>query len=78
MNPRATATKFTFDTVFADKSDVASEAARARLVNLLERAAAAPKKRKPTKPRAAARERRLAAKKRRSDVKRLRTADYSE
>jgi flagellar assembly protein FliH len=30
MPPRATATKFTFDTVFAAKNDVASDAARAR------------------------------------------------
>lgn len=46
--------------------------ARARLVALLQRAAKRPKKRRPTKPRAAARERRLASKKLRSGVKELR------
>jgi flagellar assembly protein FliH len=30
MNPRATATKFTFDTEFAEKADVASDTAKAR------------------------------------------------
>jgi len=30
MNPRATTTKFTFDTVFAETADVASDAAKAR------------------------------------------------
>ncbi len=44
-------------------------AARARLVGLVERATVRPKKRRPTKPGAGARERRLASKKRRSDVK---------
>jgi ribosome-associated protein len=48
------------------------EAARERLVDLLKRAAVKPKKRRPTKPKAAAREKRLETKKRRSDVKRLR------
>jgi ribosome-associated protein len=48
------------------------EAARARLVALLQQAAKRPKKRKPTRPRAAAREKRLASKKRRSTVKQLR------
>jgi ribosome-associated protein len=47
-------------------------AARARLVGLVEHAAVRPKQRRPTKPRAGARERRLASKKRRSDVKALR------
>jgi ribosome-associated protein len=47
-------------------------AARARLVALLQQAARAPKKRRPTKPRAAAREQRLASKKQRSEVKALR------
>jgi ribosome-associated protein len=47
-------------------------AARARLVVLLQQAARAPKKRRPTKPRAAAREQRLASKKQRSEVKALR------
>jgi ribosome-associated protein len=48
------------------------EAARERLVDLLKRAAVKPKKRRPTRPKAAAREKRLETKKRRSDVKRLR------
>src|SRR2546429_6916431 len=48
------------------------EAARARLVALLRQAAQRPKKRRPTRPGAAARERRLASKKRRGDVKRQR------
>jgi ribosome-associated protein len=46
--------------------------ARARLVELLRRAAARPKPRKPTKPPAAARERRIAGKKRRGTLKGLR------
>ena len=45
------------------------EAARARLMALLELAAKRPKRRKPTKPRAGAREKRLASKKLRSTVK---------
>ena len=45
------------------------EAARARLVALIELAAKRPKRRRPTKPRAAAREKRLSAKKLRSAVK---------
>ncbi len=49
------------------------EAARARLVALLQHAAKRPKTRRPTRPRAAARERRLESKKRRSAVKGLRT-----
>jgi len=48
------------------------EAARARLVALLQQAARRPKKRRPTKPRVAAREERLASKKQRSQVKALR------
>ena len=48
------------------------EAARARLAALLRRASVRPKKRKPTKPRKAAREKRLASKKLRSKVKELR------
>jgi ribosome-associated protein len=48
------------------------EAARARLAELLEKAARPPKRRRPTKPRAAAREQRLATKKRRGSVKALR------
>jgi ribosome-associated protein len=45
------------------------EAARARLVALLQHAARRPKTRRPTKPKAAARERRLESKRRRGDVK---------
>ena len=48
------------------------EAARARLVALLQHAARRPKRRKPTKPGAAARDRRLQSKKQRSAVKSLR------
>jgi ribosome-associated protein len=49
------------------------EAARARLVALLELAAKRPKRRRPTKPRAGAREQRLATKKQRSAVKAARS-----
>jgi ribosome-associated protein len=45
------------------------EAAVARLVALLQRAAIRPKTRRPTKPKKAAKERRLESKKHRSDVK---------
>jgi len=45
------------------------EAARARLIALLQQAARRPKRRKPTRPKAASREERLATKKRRSAVK---------
>jgi ribosome-associated protein len=45
------------------------EAARARLVGLLERSARRPRTRRPTRPGAAAREKRLASKKRRGAVK---------
>lgn len=48
------------------------EAARARLLALLQQAAVRPKRRRPTKPRAGAREKRLASKKVRSAVKALR------
>ena len=48
------------------------EAARERLIALLRKAAVRPKKRRPTTPKAAARENRLASKKRRSAVKTLR------
>jgi ribosome-associated protein len=48
------------------------EAARERLAAMVRHAAARPKKRRPTKPKAAARERRLASKKRRGEVKKLR------
>jgi ribosome-associated protein len=48
------------------------EAARARLDALVQAAARRPKRRKPTRPTAASRERRLDAKKRRAQVKALR------
>jgi ribosome-associated protein len=48
------------------------DAARARLVALLQHAAKRPKTRRPTRPRKAAKEQRLATKKRRSEVKSLR------
>jgi ribosome-associated protein len=48
------------------------EAARARLVDLVRRAAKKPKKRKATKPRPAAREKRLESKKLRGRLKELR------
>jgi ribosome-associated protein len=48
------------------------EAARARLQELLQRAAVRPRARRPTRPKPASREKRLEAKKHRSDVKRLR------
>src|SRR5438094_8290293 len=49
------------------------DAARARLVALLQHAAKRPKRRRPTKPRAAAREKRLESKKQRSAVKAARS-----
>ena len=49
------------------------EAARARLVALLQQAARRPKKRKPTRPGAGSREKRLASKKHRGAVKQLRS-----
>ncbi len=54
------------------------DAAQARLIALVKRAAIRPKARRPTRPGAAAREKRLATKKRRSAVKKLRTVDESE
>jgi ribosome-associated protein len=48
------------------------EAARARLAALLDGASTPPKKRRPTRPGTASRERRIAAKQRRAAVKRLR------
>jgi len=48
------------------------EAARARLVALLQQAARRPKKRRPTRPSGAARERRLSEKKKRAGVKKQR------
>jgi ribosome-associated protein len=52
-------------------------AARERLVELIRRAAVVPRKRRPTRPKPAAREKRLESKKRRGDVKagRRRTRD---
>ena len=54
------------------------EAARERLVDLLQRAAVRPKKRRPTKPKAAAREKRLETKKRRGTIKSLRRQKSSD
>jgi ribosome-associated protein len=48
------------------------EAARARLVALLQAAAKRPKTRRPTKPKRAAKEKRLESKRQRSEVKSLR------
>jgi ribosome-associated protein len=48
------------------------EAARARLVALLQHAAKRPKTRRPTKPKRAAKEKRLESKRQRSEVKTLR------
>ena len=48
------------------------EAARARFTALLQQAAVARKKRRPTRPKKAAKEQRLTAKKRRGEVKELR------
>ena len=48
------------------------EAARARLVALVQQAARRPRKRRPTRPSASSREQRLTTKKKRSNVKRLR------
>jgi ribosome-associated protein len=53
------------------------EAARERLDALIEQATRIPKRRRPTKPKAAAREQRLTSKKRRSAVKALRSPDRS-
>jgi ribosome-associated protein len=51
------------------------DAARARLVALLQHAAKEPRKRRPTRPKAGAREKRLASKKRRGEIKTLRRRD---
>ena len=53
-------------------------AARARLVALLQRAVKAPKRRKPTKPRAGSREARLTSKKARAAVKRARGRQFDD
>jgi len=54
------------------------EAARARLVALLQHAARRPKTRRPTRPRAAAREKRLEGKKRRGEIKASRRSGRDE
>ena len=54
------------------------EAARARLVALVQHAARRPKTRRPTRPRAAARERRMASKKRRGEIKAARRRGADE
>jgi ribosome-associated protein len=54
------------------------EAARERLVELIAQAARPPRRRRPTRPGRAAREKRLEAKKRRGSVKALRRGDHSE
>jgi ribosome-associated protein len=54
------------------------EAARARLVALVQLAARRPKTRRPTKPRAAARERRLTSKKHRGEIKAARRRGPSD
>src|SRR6059036_559530 len=54
------------------------DAARARLIALLQHAVRRPKKRRPTKPGAAAREKRLESKKRRADVKSSRRRRHDE
>ncbi len=51
------------------------DAARARLVELLQHAAREPKKRRPTRPKAGAKEKRLKTKKRRAEIKSLRRRD---
>lgn len=48
------------------------EAARARLIALVEQAARRPKTRRPTRPKAGAREKRIVSKKKRGEVKELR------
>jgi ribosome-associated protein len=54
------------------------EAARARLVSLLQEAAIKPRARRPTKPHSAAKEKRLESKKRRGEIKARRKADVDE
>ena len=54
------------------------EAARARLIALLQHAARRPKRRKPTRPGAAARQRRLTEKKHRGDIKAARSGRRDE
>ena len=54
------------------------EAARERLVAFIEQASRRPKKRRPTRPGQAAKERRLTSKKKRADVKATRTRQHDE
>lgn len=54
------------------------EAARARLIELLQRAAKKPRPRRATKPGRAAKERRIAAKKGRGEIKRARSSRPSD
>jgi ribosome-associated protein len=54
------------------------EAARARLAALVEHASRRPKTRRPTKPKRAAKEKRLESKRQRSEVKSLRSRGRSE
>jgi ribosome-associated protein len=54
------------------------EAARERLIALIRQAAPRPKKRRATRPKAAARERRLQSKRRRGEVKKLRGGGRDE
>jgi len=54
------------------------EAARARLAEMVKRAERKPKKRKPTKPGALAREKRLVSKHKRGEIKKARTKRASE
>ena len=54
------------------------EAARERLVELIAQAARTPRRRKATRPKRAAREKRLEAKKLRGKVKALRRSDHSD
>ena len=54
------------------------EAARARLAALIQQASVPPRRRRSTKPGAAAKERRLTAKKRRATVKGLRSKSRGE
>jgi ribosome-associated protein len=54
------------------------EAARERLIALIRQAARRPKKRRATRPGAAARERRLQSKRRRGEVKKLRGSGRDE
>jgi ribosome-associated protein len=54
------------------------EAARARLISLIQHAAVRPKKRRPTKPKRAAKEKRLESKRQRSEVKFLRSRSSTD